>query len=182
MAPCLDSQPSTSSTLYINMVYFSYITGMFYVYGVVLPLLLLCTGVVILLLLLELPLLVMACRMTRFVAGSLNLVPVFFFSSFKHDLFRMYYVYPLTVLSHLRPRFVYWNTRSQGGHQAPLYIYLYRQKYGGRKTGKITVSQKEKRLRTLTDRSRGNHRTRVHHISLKNGVDFRCLINVLNSA
>ena len=33
---------------------------------------------------------VIVCRMTKFAAGSLNLIPVFSFSSFKHDVFLMY--------------------------------------------------------------------------------------------
>ena len=62
---------------------------------------------------------IVCCRMTNFVAGSLNLIPVFFFSSFKRDFFLMY---PLAVLSHLRPRFAYilgnyGHARSQGGRQ-----------------------------------------------------------------
>ena len=38
----------------------------------------------------------------NFAAGSLNLIPVFYFFSFKHDTFL---TYPLAILSHLRPRF-----------------------------------------------------------------------------
>ena len=34
--------------------------------------------------------------------GLLHLIPVFSFSSFKHDIFLMYHV---AVLSHVRPRF-----------------------------------------------------------------------------
>ena len=41
------------------------------------------------------------CRYDKFVAGSLNLIRVSSFSSFKHDLVLMYH---LAVLSHLRPR------------------------------------------------------------------------------
>ena len=53
-------------------------------------------------------LLVIVCRLTKFVAGSLNLIPVFYFSSFKHGLF---FMHPLALLSHFRPRFAY-NTSS----------------------------------------------------------------------
>ena len=42
---------------------------------------------------------VIVCRMAKFSAGSLSLIPVFSLSSFKHDLFWMY---PLAV-----PRRVY---------------------------------------------------------------------------
>ena len=59
---------------------------------------------------------------TVFVAGSLNLISAFPFSSFKHDLCLMY---PLAVLSHLWPRFAYilgylrysGHARSPGGRQ-----------------------------------------------------------------
>ena len=54
-----------------------------------------------LLLMLLLLLFVIVCPMTKIVAGS-NLIPVFSFSSFNHDVFLMY---PLAVLSHLRARF-----------------------------------------------------------------------------
>ena len=47
---------------------------------------------------------VIMCGMAKTVAGSLNLIPVFSFSSFKHGLFLMCL---LSVLSHLRPRFAY---------------------------------------------------------------------------
>ena len=47
---------------------------------------------------------VIVCRIAKFVAGSLNLIPVLFFSSFKRDLFLMY---PLAVPSHLRLRFAF---------------------------------------------------------------------------
>ena len=40
----------------------------------------------------------------KIVAGSLNLIPVFSFSSFQRDLFLLY---PLAMLSRLRPRFAY---------------------------------------------------------------------------
>ena len=39
---------------------------------------------------------VIVCRMVKFVAGSLNMIPVFYFSSFKRDLCLM--VHPLAVL------------------------------------------------------------------------------------
>ena len=53
------------------------------------------------------------------VAGSLSLIPVFYFSSFKRDLF---FIYPLAVLLYLRPRFTsvlgnYGHARSQDKHQ-----------------------------------------------------------------
>ena len=47
------------------------------------------------------------------VAGSLNLIPVFSFSSIKHDLS---FMHPLAALSHLPPRFTY----------IPLVLYYYR--------------------------------------------------------
>ena len=56
--------------------------------------------------------------MAKVVAGSLNLIPVFSFFSFKRDVFLMA---PLgsTAVSHLRPRFAYilgnyGHARSQG--------------------------------------------------------------------
>ena len=52
-------------------------------------------------------LLVIVCRVTLFVpvVYLLHLIPVFSFSSFKHDLF---FMYPLAVLlSHVQPRFTY---------------------------------------------------------------------------
>ena len=61
--------------------------------------------------------------------GLVHLIPVFSFSSFKHDLFLMY---PLAVLSHVQPRFKHViisymlgnheHARSQGGRQ---YMYRY---------------------------------------------------------
>ena len=48
---------------------------------------------------------VIVCLMANFVAGSLNLTPVFYFSSFKRDLFFM--VSLGSTVSHLRPRFAY---------------------------------------------------------------------------
>ena len=47
-------------------------------------------------------------RTAKFVAGSLHLIPVFYFSRFKRYLFLMC---TLAVMSHLRPRFAY-NTSS----------------------------------------------------------------------
>ena len=75
-----------------------------YACKVLLLLLLLLLCVAILLLLLQLLMFAAAVchrvRMAKNVAGSLNLIPVYF----KHDLFSMY---PVAVLSHLRPRFAY---------------------------------------------------------------------------
>ena len=64
--------------------------------------------------------------MAFFVAGALNLTPVFPFSSFKRDLFLMY---SLAVLSHLRRRFAYilgnyGHALSQGGRQSTAAKYL----------------------------------------------------------
>ena len=59
-------------------------------------------------------------RTTKFVAGSLNVIPVFYLSSFEHDFF---FRVPLgSNLSHFRPRFanilgIYGHARSQGGRQ-----------------------------------------------------------------
>ena len=47
---------------------------------------------------------VIASRMVNFVTGSMNLILVCYSSSFKRDLVLMY---PMTVPSHLRPRFAY---------------------------------------------------------------------------
>ena len=58
------------------------------------PLLLLCVAILLLLLQQQL-LFVIVCRMPNFFAGSLNLIPVFSFSSFERDLFLMH---PLAVL------------------------------------------------------------------------------------
>ena len=58
--------------------------------------------------------------MAKFDAGSLNLIPVFSFSSFKSDIF---FMCPLAVLCRiLRPRFAgilgnCGHARSQGGRQ-----------------------------------------------------------------
>ena len=70
--------------------------------------------------------------MDKFVAGPLNLTPVFSFSSFKLDFFLMV---PLgSTVSNLRPRFApilgsYGHARSQGGHQPaaakPPCVYIY---------------------------------------------------------
>ena len=61
---------------------------------------------------------VIVCQMAKFVAGSLNPILVFSFSSFERDLFLMS---PLgSTVSHLRPRFAYIlgkYGRSQGGRQ-----------------------------------------------------------------
>ena len=62
---------------------------------------------------------VIVCRMAKFVAGSLNLMPVFSFSSSKSDFLLMV---PLDrTVSHLRPRCsvitAYGHARSQGGRQ-----------------------------------------------------------------
>ena len=73
LAPWVASQPSSFRTGWI-------MPGMYlYAYRVLLLLLLS----------------VIMCRMTKFVAGSLNLISLFSFSSFKHDLFLMR---PLAVL------------------------------------------------------------------------------------
>ena len=98
----------------------------------------LCVAILLLLLqqqcLCFLLLFVIVCRRAKFVAVSLNLIPVFYFSSFIRDLFLMV---PLgsAAVSHLRPRFAYilgnyGHARSQGGRQPvaakpPLYIYKY---------------------------------------------------------
>ena len=98
-----------------------------------------CCGVAILLLQQQcwcfLLLFVIVCRMAKFVADLLNLIPVFSFSSFKRDLFLLY---PLAVLSRLRPRFAYilgnyGHERSQGGVSPPrrsppciLYVQTYK--------------------------------------------------------
>ena len=94
-----------------------------------LPLLLLLCVVILLLLQLLLLLRAVVRHLVpdgKFVAGSLHLIRLFYFSSFKDDLVL---IYPLTVLSHLRPRFSYilgnsGHARSQGGPAAakPLYI------------------------------------------------------------
>ena len=80
---------------------------------------------------------VIVYRMAKLFVGSLNLVPVFSFSSLKHGLLLMYF---LAVLSHLRPRFAYITTHyilgndghalSQGGRhptaaKPPLYYTRY---------------------------------------------------------
>ena len=44
------------------------------------------------------------CGVATFGAGSLNLIPVLDFSLLEHKSFL---IFPLTVLSYLRPRFVY---------------------------------------------------------------------------
>ena len=82
---------------------------------------------------------VMVCRMSKFGAGSLNLIPVFSFSSFKSDIHIFDLPLGSTAVSHLRSRFAYilgncGHARSQGGRQPavakpPLYtvhirIYL----------------------------------------------------------
>ena len=43
----------------------------------------------------------------KYVFGSVNVIPVFPFSSFKHDLNLMYPFAVLLYRSHLRPRFAY---------------------------------------------------------------------------
>ena len=71
----------------------------FYSYAYrVLLLLLLCVAILLLLRF------VIVCRITEFIFGSLNLVPMFSFSSSNRDTFLMP---PLAVLSPLRPRFGY---------------------------------------------------------------------------
>ena len=70
----------------------------------------LCVPILLLLLMQQccsfLLLFVIMHRAVKFVAGPLNLIPVFSFSSFKHDLF---FMVPLgsTAVSHLQPRFAY---------------------------------------------------------------------------
>ena len=76
-------------------------------------LLLLCAAI---LLLLQLELL---AALLFVIVRRMDLIPVFHLSSFKHYLFSMY---PLAVLSHLRPGFAYilgncGHARSQGGRQ-----------------------------------------------------------------
>ena len=73
---------------------------------------------------------VVVCGMAKFVAGSLNLIPVFYFSPFKPDLVSM--VLLDSTVSYLRLRFAYisgnyGHVRSQGGRQPaaakpPLYL------------------------------------------------------------
>ena len=101
-------------------------------YRVLLPLLLLLlllSVAILLLLLLQqqqqcccfLLLFIIACRMTKSVAGSLNLIPVFSFSSFKRDLRLMVplgsavWHYPASVFAYIFRQ--YGRARSQGGRQ-----------------------------------------------------------------
>ena len=93
----------------------------------------LCVTIILLLLLHQqcccfLLLFVIVCRLDKFVAGSLNLIPVFSFPSFKLDLFLM--VLLGSTVSHLRPRFAYilgnyGYARSQGGRQQAPLVYPY---------------------------------------------------------
>ena len=63
---------------------------------------------------------VIVCRMATFLAGSLNLILVFPFPSFKRDLI---FMVPLGItVPHLRPPFAsilgnYGHARNQGGRQ-----------------------------------------------------------------
>ena len=96
----------------------------------------LCVAILLLLLLQEqcccFPLLfVTVCRIAKFVAGPLNLTPVFSFSSFKRDFFLMVPVG--STVSNWRPRVSpilgsYGHARRQGGRQPaaanPPYIYI----------------------------------------------------------
>ena len=110
-----------------------------YTHRVLLPLLLLLCIAILLLLPLQqqcccfLLLLVIVCRIAKFGAGSLNLIPVFSFSSFKRDFI---FDVPLgSTVSHLRSRFAYIHCNcvrawSQGGRQPsaakpPLYQVSY---------------------------------------------------------
>ena len=96
---------------------------------------LLCVAILLLLLQLQcyciLLLFVIVCRIAKFVAGSLNLIPVFSFPSFKRDI--MLRVPLGSNVSHLQPRFAYilgnyGHARRRGGRQpatanSPLYAY-----------------------------------------------------------
>ena len=91
LAPCVAAQPSSSTTWSILPGTWNLVPDLYlYAYRV--------------LLLPPLLLFVMVCRMAKFVAGSLILLPVFSICSFKRDLFL---VYSLAVLSQLQPRFAY---------------------------------------------------------------------------
>ena len=73
--------------------------------------------------------------MAKFVAGSLNLISVFSFSSFERGLLLMYPLAVGSTVSHLRPRLAYilgnfGHARSQDGRQSaavkpPLYFVCF---------------------------------------------------------
>ena len=112
-------------------------------YRVLLPLLLLLLlllCVVILLVLLKLLLLfVIVCRMAKFVAGSLNLIPVLSFSSFNL-YFKLSLGSTVAFTASICLQYIlgnYGHARRRGGRQpaAKPFLYIHRYMTGGRRKG-----------------------------------------------